>query len=138
MFDELKRYKTHGNFQLLKGAKLSVASKAVPEQAGVYYIIRLARGRVDLVYIGKTSTINQDGDLGIETLRWRITNRQDGTKWQLFFDKKFNEENIDGLDIYWFVTMDDKVRHLPGYVEGLLMQNFYELYERLPEWNEWY
>ncbi|MBL0053017.1 MAG: hypothetical protein IPP29_16660 [Bacteroidetes bacterium] len=32
------------------------------------------------------------------------------------------EKNIDGLDIYWFVTMDKTNNDLPGYVEGLLMQ----------------
>lgn len=28
------------------------------------------------------------------------------------------------------------VPDLPGYVEGLIMQRFYEVYGRLPEWNK--
>jgi len=46
------------------------------------------------------------------------------------------EENIDGLDIYWFVTMDASHNDLPGYVEGLIMQRFFEVHGRLPEWNK--
>ena len=44
------------------------------------------------------------------------------TRQNHIFDQ-IHEENIDGLDIYWFVTFDKTNRDLPGYVEGLLMQN---------------
>ena len=57
-------------------------------------------------------------------------------KRQEFFDKKMIEENIDGLDIYWFVTMDKSNNDLPGYLEGLLMQRFFEVQGRLPLWNK--
>jgi len=48
---------------------------------------------------------------------------------------RFREENIDGLDIYWFVTFDKTNRDLPGYVEGLIMQIYFERYGSLPAWN---
>jgi len=136
MFDELKRYKNSGHFFFKKGDRLAEVSQEVPELPGVYYILRLARGKIDLVYIGKSGTITQLGTFKDQLLKGRINNKQDNIKRQVFFDKKMAEENIDGLDIYWFVTMDKTNNVLPGYVEGLLMQRFFEVHGKLPLWNK--
>lgn len=136
MFDETKKYKNNGHFFFKKGNQLSEVSKGVPELPGVYYIVRLAKGRVELVYIGKSGTITQSGQFKEQLLKGRINNKQAGMKRQEFFDKKMIDENIDGLDIYWFVTMDKSNNDLPGYVEGLLIQRFFEVQGRLPLWNK--
>jgi hypothetical protein len=47
-------------------------------------------------------------------------------------------ENIDALDIYWFVTFDTKHKDLPGFVESLLIQRFFEIHGKLPLWNKDY
>jgi hypothetical protein len=138
MFDETKKYKQWGHFFFKKGDKISEVSRDVPELPGVYYILRLARGRIDLVYIGKSGTIVQNGKFKEQFLNGRINNKQEGTKRQNFFDKKIREEFIDGLDIYWFVTMNKQCRDLPGYVEGLLIQRYYEVHGILPPWNKEY
>ena len=136
MFDETKKYKNNGHFFFKKGDRLSEVSKNVPDLPGVYYVIRLSKGRVELVYIGKSGTITQSGQFKEQLLKGRINNKQDGLKQQDFFDKKMIEENIDGLDIYWFVTLDKTNNDLPGYVEGLLIQRFFEIHGRLPLWNK--
>lgn len=136
MFDELNKYKNNGHFFFKKGDRLSEASKEVPEKPGVYYILRLAKGKVDLVYIGKSGTIIQNDKFKDQLLKGRINNKQEGIKRQEFFTLKIEQENIDALDIYWFVTIDENNKDLPGYVEGLLMQRFYEVNEMLPLWNK--
>lgn len=136
MFDELKKYKNNGHFFFKAGDKLIDASKDVPQLPGIYYIIRLSNNKVDLVYIGKSGTINQNGKFKGQLLKGRINNKQDGTKRQQYFEQKISEENIDGLDIYWFVTMDKNNNDLPGYVEGLLMQSYFDLHGKLPPWNK--
>lgn len=136
MFDEIKKYKNNGHFFFQKGNKLSEVSKDVPELPGVYYILRLTKGKVELVYIGKSGTINQNGIFKSQLLKGRINNKSDGMKRQEFFEQKMQEENIDGLDIYWFVTMYNANNDLPGYVEGLLMQRYFEIHECLPKWNK--
>jgi len=138
MFDETNKYKTNGHFFFKRGDKLTEVSKDVPELPGVYYIVRLAKGKVDLVYIGKSGTITQSGKFKQQLLRGRINNKQEGIKRQEFFDKKMIIENIDGLDIYWFVTMDKTNNDLPGYVKGLLMQRYFDVYGELPPWNNEY
>jgi hypothetical protein len=136
MFDETRKYKNNGHFFFKKGYRLLEVSNNVPELPGVYYVIRLSKGRVELVYIGKSGTITQSGQFKDQLLKGRINNKQEGMKRQDFFDKKMIEENIDGLDIYWFVTMDKTNNDLPGYVEGLLIQRFFEVQGRLPLWNK--
>lgn len=136
MFDRLTIYKNNGHFFFTVGENLRKLSRDVPDLPGVYYIVRLAQGRIDLVYFGKSGTVSQNGEWRSQTLRNRINNKQDGLRRQKFFDRKMIEENIDGLDIYWFLTMDGHNQHLPGYVEALLLQEHLERYGELPLWNK--
>jgi hypothetical protein len=135
MFDELTKYKNNGHFFFEKGQTLSLVCNA-PEKAGVYYILMLRKGKIELVYIGASGTINQQGQFSTQLLRGRINNKQDGKKRQQFFEAIMLENEIDALDIYWFVTFDDKHRHLPTYVEALLLQKHFDIYGCLPQWNK--
>ena len=134
MFDELKKYKKNDHFFLMKDGLLSDVSKKVPDMPGVFYIIKLAKGRVELVYIGKSGMANPDDDKN-QLLRSSINDLQNGTKGQIISDQKFESENIDGLDIYWFVTFDERHKDLPAFVEGTIMQRHFDIYGKLPKWN---
>ena len=136
MFDETKKYKNNGHFFLKKGDNLKQISKSVPDLPGVYYIVRLSRGRIELVYIDKSGTIQQNGQFKDQGLQRRLNSKQEGIERQVFFESRFLKENIDALDIYWFVTFDTKSNDLPGFVEGLLIQRFFEINGRLPLWNK--
>ena len=135
MFDEIKKYKNNGHFFFQKGDKLMEVSKDVPDLPGVYYILRLSKDKIDLVYIGKSGTITQSGVFKDQLLQGRINNKSNRIKRQEYFEQKILEDKIDGLDIYWYVTMD-KNNDLPGYVEGLLMQRYFDLHGKLPPWNK--
>jgi len=136
MFEETKKYKNHGHFFFNKGDSLKQVSKGVPDLPGVYYIVRLSGGRIEIVYINKSGTIQQNGIFKDQGLKSRLNGKQDGIEKQDFFETLFLKENIDALDIYWFVTLDAKSRDLPGYVEGLLIQRFFQVHGRLPLWNK--
>lgn len=136
MFDELTKYQTNGHFFFQKGDVLNAQSKDVPELPGVYYILRLAKGKVDLVYIGKSGTVLQNGQFKSQLLQGRINNKQEGEKRQQYFEQKMEQEKIDGLDIYWFVTHDKHHQDLPGFVEGLIIQRYFDLHGCLPPWNK--
>lgn len=135
MFDELNKYKNKGHFFLEAGKSLSKASASVPNEPGVYYIVKLANNKIELVYIGQSGTMQLQGTFKDKLLRSEINNKQGGIKSQSFFEQKFAEENIDALDIYWVVTIDGKHNDLPDFVEGVLMQAYYELHGTLPPWN---
>lgn len=136
MFDELKKYKNNGHFLFKKDDRLASVSINVPNLQGVYYVLKLADAKVDLVYIGKSGTILQDGSFKEQGLRGRLNNKHDGVRRQEYFDNKIEVENIEALDIYWFVTFDKHNRDLPGYVEGIIIQRYYEIHGTLPPWNK--
>lgn len=125
MFNETGKYKNNGHFFFETGDVLSLVSENVSEGSGVYYILKLAHGRVDLVSIGKSDNLKQKFCSDVEGM----INKQ-------LFEQKIVEESIDTLDIYWFVTIDNKHNDLPKYVEGLLMQRYFELYGHIPPWNK--
>lgn len=79
MSDELNKYKTSGHFFFERGQNLSQVCNA-PEQPGVYYILMLRKGKIELVYIAASGTINQKGKFSSQLLRGRLNNKQDGTK----------------------------------------------------------
>lgn len=135
MFDELNIYEDTGHFFFERGQKLSEVCNA-PEKPGIYYIIQLRKGKVQLVYIGASGTINQKGKFSSQLLYGRINNKQNGVKRQRFFETIMAQNEIDALDIYWYVTFDENNRHLPAYVEAVLLQKHFELYGCLPEWNK--
>lgn len=135
MFSELNKYKQNGHFFFTRDQKLSEECNA-PELPGVYYILQLRKGKVDLVYIGKSGTLNQNGSFSKQQLKTRINNKQNGTKRQDFFQEIMAENDIDALDIYWFVTFDKNHNDLPAFVEATIMQRYFEIYGCLPEWNK--
>jgi hypothetical protein len=135
MFQELDKYKNNGHFFYTKDNLLSEQSKGVPDLPGVYLVYRLARGKIDIVYIGKSGTIQQNGKPKGQGLRKRLNNTQQGLNRQDYFNTKIEEENIEALDIYWYVTFDDDYRDLPSFVEGLLIQKYFNLFGQLPIWN---
>lgn len=136
MFDETKKYENCGHFFFKKGDRLAEVSQGVPELPGVYYIVCMRNNKIELMYIGKSGTIKQTGEFKEQYLKRRLNNKQDGMKRQDYFNRKMIEEAIYELDIYWFVTMDRRNNDLPGYVEGILIQRFFEVYGKLPLWNK--
>ena len=45
---------------------------------------------------------------------------------------------IEALDIYWYETFDNENSDIPAMVEGQTIQQFYEIYGKLPNWNKEY
>jgi hypothetical protein len=138
MFDELRKYKNQDHFFFRKGECLKTLSSDVPELAGVYYIMRLSKGRIDLVYMGASAIIMQNGKCRIQGLNTSLNSVYDDLPREEYLTRKCTEEEIDGLDIYWFVTMDKKNQDLPGYVLGLIMQRYFDVFNVLPLWNKSY
>jgi hypothetical protein len=96
----------------------------------------MTKNDIEVLYIGKSGSINMDGTFKSQGLRGRINNKQNiKEKRQVFLERKFEEDDFLALDIFWFVTFDNDTKELPGYVEGLLIQKFFEMHGRLPKWN---
>ena len=79
---------------------------------------------------------------------WEIKHRNDGLYGRICQGKQFDtsrkkswpmkmrDQNIDELQIHWYVTFDEKITDIPAQVEATLIQEYYRKHKRLPDWNE--
>lgn len=147
MFDVLNKYKINDHFFVTPGDRLSQVCNAPDSSSGmfisgVYIVYALAEGNIELVYIGKSGQKGLDGEIknrkaGCGGLKDRIINGKDSDKvprrksWIALMEF----EGIEALDIYWYVTYDGINKDFPEDVEGVLLQQFINLYGTLPRWN---
>lgn len=136
MFDELNKYSNNGHFNFKLGDSLQIVSNKVPNLPGVYYIIGTVKDIFELVYIGKSGTMQQNGKFKKQLLRTRINNNHGKISRENYFLEKMESEKIVQLRIYWFVTYDENHKDLPASVEAELLQKYFNQHQVLPLWNK--
>ena len=133
MFDETKKYKETGHFFLRSDGNIETSCNAPKSGNGVFIVNQLKHGRIDIVLIGSSGKIQKSGSFRKTDCLFNsiVKDPQFGLSWI----KRIKKENIDGLDIYWYVTFNQRTRDIPFFVQSLLLQRYFELYGRLPDWN---
>ncbi len=141
MFDELDKYKQADHFFFRATDDLAAVCNAPNDCSGVYLIYALKGGRVELVYIGRSGEIKKDGTLsirkvGVGGLRDRLINgKQFGDARRHSWSRQLKNEGIDAIDVYWYATHCEDFTDCPKELENKLLQNFYDIHDRLPRWN---
>ena len=124
-----------GYFSFKKGYNLSQLTKDIPEGYGAYVF---HKNTIDgeILYIGKSGTVNQNGSKHRQNLKKRLTmNQCRSIKRQKFFNQKFDEDStLQSIVIEWMIVDDKKC--LPSFLEASLIQKYYELNHKLPLWNK--
>ena len=141
MFNILEKYKSNGHFFYEKNDNLREVCNAPRSGIGIYLIYALKKGKVELTYIGSTGKITQNGMIKTRKggIYDRIVNRkQFGEIRNRAWNKQIIIEEIEALDIYWYETFDHDNSDIPAMVEGQTIQQFYEIYGKLPNWNREY
>ncbi len=70
------------------------------------------------------------------SLKERIINGKYGAiKYNIFWSKEMVDNSIEALDLYWYVTHDDKHTDCPKDVEDELFDMYYDLFEDELVWN---
>ena len=143
-FDKLlSDYRQHfpwnGSFELRRGEKIGIRAKekGVPNEPGTYLIYGCKGGRSELLYIGKSGLLRQDGTFGDQKLLKRITKgKQDGMPRRAFFPEQMKLLGLEALVFHWFVTFTPSVRVIPAKAEIDLLQAYSDEHEKLPLWNK--
>lgn len=141
MFDELDKYEYKDHFFFTPSDDLKEACKAPTDKSGVYMIYALKNGRTELIYIGCSGKIQKDGTLltrksGLEGIKDRLVNgKQFGTLRKQAWKTQMISERIEALDIYWYVTYNEKYFDCPRDLEKKLLKRYFDVYGRLPKWN---
>ncbi len=135
---ELEKYKSNGHFFYSYDEELQAVCNAPKNGIGVYLVYALKGGRIELVYVGSSGKIKQNGDIKtrIGGIYDRLVNgNQFGKPRKVSWKEKLEEDNIEALDVYWYETFDDNNFDIPSAVEGRVIQEFYDINGELPKWN---
>lgn len=63
MFDELTKYKNNNDFFFTSDQDLSDVCNAPKNASGIYLVYELKNGRIELVYIGSSGKVQNDGQI---------------------------------------------------------------------------
>lgn len=141
MFDELEKYESNDHFFFNPSERLSEVCNAPTDKSGVYVIYALKDGGIELIYIGCSGKVQKDGKLfirrtGLGGIKDRLVNGQQfGKARKSSWKTQMLLEKIEALDIYWYVTHNDKYIDCPRITENKLLKRYIEIYGQLPRWN---
>lgn len=132
----LSKYKVNGSFDFKAGDRLASHCKSIPNEPGVYLIYILKKSIRELVYVGASGKMNQDGTFKKQKLKMRLQNMQNS---KLRREKHFIDEikrlKLDSICVEWYVTYFDNLKDLPLNIEGTILQSFVDEFKVLPKWN---
>jgi hypothetical protein len=139
MFDELTKYKNNNHFFFSSDQNLSNVCNAPKNASGIYLVYELKNGKIDLVYIGSSGKVQNDGQIKHRDggMYDRIVNGHQfgGIPRKKSWKQKLIDENIDTLDVYWYETVNKDVFDIPTFAESQILQKYFEIYRSLPRWN---
>lgn len=138
MFDVLGKYKNTGHFFFRPDDLMSNVCNGPTDNAGVYLVYALKKGRIELVYIGRSGKLNPDGSLFIRKggIKDRLVNgKRDGVLRTKFWRAEMINDEIEVLDIYWYVTELKGKIDCPDKVEEILLRTYKDIYGQRPKWN---
>lgn len=143
MFDELSKYSHYGHFFLQPNDSLKEVCNAPTDKSGVLLVYALARGEIELVFIGCSGRHLKDGSMfirsaGLGGMKDRIVNGHQFGKVPRHksWPKQMKGEGIDALDVYWYVTHDNGFSDCPVKLRKELSRVFCDIYGKLPRWNK--
>lgn len=139
MFDHLKKYKNNNYFTLTIEDLLAEVCNAPIDKSGVYIVYLIKNSIENVIYIGSSGKMQKDGSLKTRTggMRDRLVNGKDsnGVPRRKSWIIRMKNEGISKLVVRWWVTFDAENKHIPAYIEGALIQEYFEKYHKLPAWN---
>jgi hypothetical protein len=140
MFDELNKYINRDHFFFSKKDDLEKVCNAPKNASGIYIVYELKKGKIELVYIGSSGKVLNDGTIKHRNggLYDRINNGHQFGKIprRISWKQKLIDEGIDTLDVYWYDTLNADTMDIPAFMEATILQRFFEMYGRLPRWNK--
>ncbi|MCB0646698.1 MAG: hypothetical protein KDC49_08545 [Saprospiraceae bacterium] len=126
MFQEPNNYIEDDHFFFEADKELEMVCNAPKDKNGVFKVIELRHGRVNLVYIGYSNS----GGLFDEIVNGRHFDknpRKTGWTYQMIKD------GTDALDIYWYVLADNESTKK---AQVDMLQGFLDQTGKLPKWNK--
>lgn len=140
MFDVLEDYTVNDHFFFTEDKNLEEVFNAPKSGMGVYLVYELKNGRISLVYVGSAGRVNHSGRRKTKEGFYEdlVNGNQFGGRRAETWKQKLITEKIDALDIYWYETYGKNLRAIPAFVQGQVIQSYFDMQGKLPLWNEEY
>jgi hypothetical protein len=126
MFQEPKKYTDNDHFFFEADKELEKVCNAPRDKDGVFKVLELRNGRINLVYIGYSNSGGLFNEI-VNGLHYDKNARNTGWTYQMLKDK------TDALDIYWYV-IPEKDEQKKEHVE--MLKEFVNQTGKLPKWNK--
>ncbi|MEO0059953.1 MAG: hypothetical protein RLZZ312_1600 [Bacteroidota bacterium] len=139
MYKEFKKFKITNTFQFTNADSLETVCNAPENANGIFIVNAISEETSELIMVGSTGTIQNDGTVKSKNggLYDKIVNghqfAKTGRKYS--WPAQMKIENIEKLEITWFDTFNDKNKVIPTYIEGQILQNYFDEHGKLPRWN---
>jgi hypothetical protein len=139
MNKELNKFKINNQFNFSIDDNLEVVCNAPHAGAGIFIVYAVEGENKELIMVGSTGTIQNDGTLKSKNggLFDKIVNghqfAKTGRKYS--WPSQMTLENIEKLEVQWYETFNEKSKVIPTFIEGQILQNFFDENGRLPRWN---
>ncbi len=126
MFQEPKNYTDKGHFFFEADKDLEKVCNAPKDKDGVFKVLELRNGKINLVYIGYSDSGGLFNEI-VNGMHYDNNARKTGWTYQVLKDK------TDALDIYWYITTGNDEQKKEQ-VE--MLKDFVEQTGKLPKWNK--
>ena len=139
MYKELKKFKNQNSFSFTQNDDLEKVCNTSENVSGVFLVYDVKDEVKELIMVGSTGTIQNDGSLKSKNggMFDKIVNghqfAKTGRKYS--WPAQMKIENIDRLEVYWYDTFNDKNKVIPTFVEGQVLQLYFDETGKLPRWN---
>lgn len=139
MYKELKKFKTTNSFSFTVNDNLETVCNTSETANGVFLVYAVDGETKNLIMVGSTGTIQNDGTLKSKNggMYDKIVNghqfAKTGRKYS--WPAQMKIENIERLEIFWYDTFNEKNKVIPTFVEGQILQLYFEEHGTLPKWN---
>lgn len=138
MYKELEKFKVSNSFTFTIEDSLEQACNA-SEGAGVFVVYAVEGDAKELIMVGSTGTVQNDGTLKSKNggLYDKIVNghqfAKTGRKYS--WPAQMKLETISALEVVWYETFNADIKAIPTAVEGQVLQIFLDENAKLPRWN---
>lgn len=126
MFQEPKNYTDNDHFFFQADNELEKVCNAPKDKNGVFKVLELRNGKINLVYIGYSNTDGLFNEI-VNGKHFDKNTRKIGWTYQMLKDE------TDALDVYWYVT-NGKDEQKKEQIE--MLKEFIEQTGKLPKWNK--
>lgn len=139
MNTELNKFKIKNQFSFSIDDNLEIVCNAPDAGAGIFIVYAVEGETKELIMVGSTGTIQNDGTLKSKNggLFDKIVNGHQFAKTsrKYSWSAQMKLENIALLEVFWYETFNDSDKVIPTFMEGQILQDFFDENSKLPRWN---